>query len=117
MSEPILVNVRTEAFEATLPWSRAIDARTMLAIAACPDSVMQAAYLIEQFRNQLAQDKLDAFDQLDIIEMTEVVGQWMDQTNKLTNERKALQEAARVVANADQPQPTPSKRRWWPRRS
>lgn len=115
MSEPILVNVRTDAFEATLPWSRAIDAHTMLAIAACPDSVMQAAYLIEQFRNQLAQDKVDAFDQLDLIEMTEIVGQWIDQTNKLTNERKALQQAAQVVADADQP--TPSKRRWWHRRS
>lgn len=113
MSEPILINVEIEGFEATLPWSRAIDARHLLMIAACPDNVVQAAMLIDEFRLQLAADKQNAFDQLDIFEMTEVVTQWIDKTNEISNQRIKLKEAAQVIANATEPI---NKRRWWQQR-
>lgn len=113
MSEPILINVAIDGFDATLPWSRAIEARHLLAIAACPDNIMQAAMLIDEFRNQLAADKQNAFDRLDLFEMTEVVTQWIDKTNELSNNRVKLIEAAQVIADATEPI---NKRRWWQRR-
>lgn len=118
MSQPILINVAIEGFDATLPWSRAIDARHLLTIAACPDNIIQAAMLIDEFRNQLAIDKQQAFDQLDIFEMTEVVTQWIDKTNEISNKQLKLAKAAQVIAAADQTsndEPT-NQRRWWQRR-
>lgn len=103
MAETQLIEIQTDVFEAVVPWTRVMTGGTMLTIANQQDATLRATMLLTVFRDTLADEKREEFDQLDIFEMVDVCTQWLEKSNQLIDA---------TLTPCKEPQP---KRTFWSR--
>lgn len=82
MSEK-LVTVKTEKFEATLPWLYAISPLRLLDIATTVNGAEQFSKTLESMKELIAPDKLPKLETLNLLELGDVINAWLAETEKL----------------------------------
>jgi hypothetical protein len=86
MSSPRPVEVETSAFRAVIPWAFAAPVPHLLAVMAQRDPIQQFAMTLDLLTDLLPDNKVEAFQDLDIHEAAEVVSKWLEASNRERDE-------------------------------
>jgi hypothetical protein len=86
MTNMRLVTIETEAFTATVPWTYAIPPMQLIDIMAEQHSMIQFAKAFMALRVMVAPEILPGLEELNILELTEVISQWISKSMELNNE-------------------------------
>lgn len=79
---PIAVSLH--GFEAVVPWTFAVQPMDMLRIISKQgDPAAQLLDMVVEFRKFLSKEELKNFDNHDVMEVSEIIGQWMERSASL----------------------------------
>jgi hypothetical protein len=74
----MLVEIKTEGFSAVVPYLQTLPAMAVMSVSATNNPSVQMKRTMELLRDNIAPDIVDEFEQLNVIQMQDLLQQWLD---------------------------------------
>ncbi len=74
----MLVELKTEGFSAVVPHLQTLPAMAVMSVSATNNPSVQMKRTMELLRDNIAPDIVDEFEQLNVIQMQDLLQQWLD---------------------------------------